>query len=273
MTKKLLSKKDVYKSYSYWMKFALSCQNMERMEAPGFGGMFARIAHKLYKDDPVKQQELVKRHMTFYNTQPMVGSVVNGIVLGMEEQRALGADVSDEVISSTKIALMGPLAGIGDSLFIGTLIPILLSISLGLTGPEGSIIGPIFYMITWVAIMLSFSWITYSYGYRLGTSAIAMITNSAIKDKVVRFASIIGMVVTGCVTAQYVRFGITWEYVSGEMTQSVQSVIDGIFPGLFPLLLTILVWFLLDKKNFKLSTLFAGIFLFSLIGTFFGIIG
>lgn len=270
--KKLLSKRDVFKAYSYWMKYALSCQNMERMEAPGFAGMFARLAHKLY-DDPKQQQALVKRHMTFYNTQPMVGTVVNGIVLGMEEQRAQGIDVSDELIQSTKIALMGPLAGIGDSLFIGTLIPILLSVALGLSGESGSIAGPIFYMVSWVGIMLPFSWFTYIYGYRLGSNAINLITESSIKDKAIRFSSIIGLVVTGCVTAQYVKFGITWEYVSGEMTKSVQSVIDGIFPGLFPLLLTILMWYLLDKKNIKLGRLFAGVFVVALVGTFLGIIG
>lgn len=271
--KKLLSQKDIVDSYKYWMRFALSCQNMERMEAPGFAGMFARVADKLYKDDLEKQKELVKRHMTFYNTQPMVGAIVNGIVLGMEEKKAMGEDVPDELIQSTKTALMGPLAGIGDSLFIGTLIPILLSIGLGLTGDTGSVAGPIFYMVSWCTIMFIFSWTTYKYGYRLGSDAIKIITESDIKDKVVRFASILGLVVTGSVTAQYVNFGITWQYVSGEMTKGVQGVLDGIFPGILPLLLTLICWYMMDKKKVGLGKLFAVVFVIAFVGTFFGLIG
>lgn len=271
--KKLLSKKDLFNSYKYWMRYALSAQNMERMEAPGFAGMMARVADKLYPGDIEKQKDLVKRHTTFYNTQPMVGVVVNGIVLGMEEKKALGEDVPDELIQTTKTALMGPLAGIGDSLFIGTLIPILLSIGLGLVGEEGSIIGPIFYMVSWCSIMLVFSWVTFKYGYRLGTDAIKLISESGVKDKVIRFAAIVGLVVTGCITATYVRFGISWQFVSGDLTKSVQSVLDGIFPGLLPLLLTLACYWAMDKKKVSLGKLFIIIFLFALIGKVTGIIG
>ena len=271
--RKLLSKKDLFNSYKYWMRYALSAQNMERMEAPGFAGMIARVADKLYPGDIEKQKDLVKRHTTFYNTQPMVGVVVNGIVLGMEEKKALGEDVPDELIQTTKTALMGPLAGIGDSLFIGTLIPILLSIGLGLVGEEGSIIGPIFYMVSWCSIMLVFSWVTFKYGYRLGTDAIKLISESGVKDKVIRFAAIVGLVVTGCITATYVKFGISWQFVSGDLTKSVQSVLDGIFPGLLPLLLTLACYWAMDKKKVSLGKLFIIIFLFALIGKVTGIIG
>lgn len=271
--KKLLSKKDLVNSYKYWMRYALSGQNMERMEGPGFAGMIARVADKLYPNDLEKQKDLVKRHTTFYNTQPMVGTIVNGIVLGMEEKKALGEEVPDELIQTTKTALMGPLAGIGDSLFIGTLIPILLSIGLGLVGEEGSVAGPIFYMVAWCSIMFVFSWATFKYGYRLGTDAIKLISENGIKDKVIRFASIVGLVVTGCVTATYVKFGITWQFVSGDLTKSVQSVLDGIFPGLLPLLLTLGCYYALDKKNVGLGKLFIIIFAIALVGKITGVIG
>ena len=72
----------------------------------------------------------------------------------MEEEKANGADVPDDLISSTKSALMGPLAGIGDSLVTGTYIPILLSIALGICGTTGSIAGPIFYAATWLVTLI-----------------------------------------------------------------------------------------------------------------------
>ena len=43
---------------------------------------------------------------------------------------------------------MGPLAGIGDSLVVGTVIPILLGVALGMSN-GGSPLGAIFYIIVW----------------------------------------------------------------------------------------------------------------------------
>ena len=43
---------------------------------------------------------------------------------------------------------MGPLAGIGDSLVVGTVIPILLGVALGMSD-GGSPLGAIFYIIVW----------------------------------------------------------------------------------------------------------------------------
>lgn len=266
-----LSKMDVFKAYVYWMMFALSCQNMERMEAPAFAGMMGKVADKLY-DSIEDKQALLLRHTSFYNTQPMVGSMVSGIALGMEEEKACGTAVPDELIQTVKTSLMGPFAGIGDSLFIGTFIPILLSIGLGLVGETGSIAGPLFYIVAWLGIMIPFTWLTFRWGYKSGISTVETIYKSGVMDTVVRFANILGLVVVGCITAQYVSFTISYTYVSGEMSMSIQKVLDGVFPGLLPLLITIGCWYLMDKKKMKMGYLFIILFAISLVGKFFGIL-
>lgn len=271
ITGKKLSNKDVFKSYVYWMMYALSCQNMERMEAPAFAGMFGKIADKLYNSIEDKQA-LMMRHTQFYNTQPMVGAMINGIALGMEEEKACGSDVPDELISSVKTSLMGPFAGIGDSLFIGTLIPILLSIGLGLVGEGGSVAGPIFYIVLWLGIMIPFTWFTFKWGYKTGINAVATIYKSGVMDTIVRFANTLGLVIVGCITAQYVNFSIKWEYVSGEMTKSIQGVLDGIFPGMLPLIITLLCWRFLDKKPNKMWVLFVVLFAVCIVGQVFKVI-
>ena len=63
--KSKLSRKDVFWSYVYWMMFALSCQNMERMEAPAFAGVMGKMADKLYNKIEDKQA-LMLRHTQFY---------------------------------------------------------------------------------------------------------------------------------------------------------------------------------------------------------------
>ena len=68
----------------------------------------------------------------------------------MEEARAKGDDVSEELIVNTKNALMGPFAGIGDSLLIGTYSPILLSIAMSMCIDDGNPVGPLFFCAVWL---------------------------------------------------------------------------------------------------------------------------
>ena len=85
-------------------------------------------------------------YTAFFNTEPQVGSIIVGVTAGLEEARANGNEgVDAETINGLRAGLMGPIAGIGDSLLVGTLIPILLGIALGLS-TGGSIIGPLFYI-------------------------------------------------------------------------------------------------------------------------------
>lgn len=70
------------------------------------------------------------------------------VTAGLEEARANGDSVDDETINGMRAGLMGPIAGIGDSLIVGTLIPVLLGIALGLSN-GGSPVGAIFYIIVW----------------------------------------------------------------------------------------------------------------------------
>lgn len=128
---KKLSKSAIRRAYWDWLFYNLSVQNFERMQGPAIIKMLADVREDLYPGDPEAQQEMLERHEVFFNTEPYLGSIVPGIVLGMEASKAEGNDeISSEFINSIKTALMGPFAGIGDSLLPGTLIPILLSIAL-----------------------------------------------------------------------------------------------------------------------------------------------
>jgi PTS system mannose-specific IID component len=107
-----------------------------------------------------------------------VGGVIHGAVIAMEEQRANGADIDDDAINSVKTGLMGPLAGIGDTISQGTVTPILLAIGIGLAGYKagatdiegltGSPLGAIFYIVFEAVIILS---IATSPGCRDGSAA------------------------------------------------------------------------------------------------------
>lgn len=260
-----LTKKDVRRCYVNWMMFALGCQNMERMMAPAFVRMFGLVSNKLY-DSKEEQKQLLERHSQFFNTEEAFGCIIPGVILGMEEKRAEGEDIPDELIQSTKTALMGPFAGMGDSLIGGTLRPILCSIAMGLSASTGSLSGPLFYCIAWLGIIIPGTWFFFSKGYTLGIHAADALFAGGRKDIITRAANVIGLIVVGAISAQYVSAISGWSYRSGDMLFSLQGILDSIMPGLLPLGLTFLAWFLLDKKNMKITTVFIVFIIIAIIG-------
>lgn len=250
-----LTKKDIKKCYVNWITFALGCQNMERMMAPAWVRMFGLVADKLY-DKEEDKIALLERHTQFFNTEEAMGAIIPGIVLGMEEKKAEGEDIPEEVIQSTKTALMGPFAGMGDSIIGGTFRPILCSIALGLSATTGSLSGPLFYCVAWLGVMVFGTWFLFSRGYKLGINAADVLFTGGRKDIITRIANIVGMVVVGAISAQYVSAISGWSYTSGEMVITLQGILDNIFPGLLPLGLTLFAWYLLDKKNMKIGKVF-----------------
>ena len=64
----------------------------------------------------------------------------------MEQERANGNDIDDSAISGVKVGLMGPLAGVGDPIFWGTLRPVLAALGAGLA-ITGSLLGPLLFFI------------------------------------------------------------------------------------------------------------------------------
>ena len=124
-----LSKKTLDRSWIAYSQHNLTSMSFDRLQAFGYCWSMLPVINELYKD-PQEIKQAMKRHSAFYNTEPQMGVIINGITIGMEEQRANGEPIDDTTINSIKLGLMGPIAGIGDSMIPGTFIPILLSIAL-----------------------------------------------------------------------------------------------------------------------------------------------
>ncbi len=256
--KRLLSKKDVFSCYRSWLVWNLSVQNMERMEGPAIIRMLGGVKDKLYPGNREKQKELLERHEPFFNTEPYVGCLVPGVVLGMEEENARNADsVPAEMLTGVKTALMGPFAGIGDSLYVGTLIPILLSIALGISSQTGSVLGPVFYIVAHLGIMIPVTWLLFYRGYSMGLDSAQSILASGIKDKLTRVMNIVGLTVVGAITAQTVDIQTSWVMRQGEeVFLDMNQAINSIFPNLITLLLALATFWLMTKKKVKMGWMF-----------------
>lgn len=94
--------------------------NAERMLNVGYCYAMIPALRKIYKDDEKEFRESMVRHLEFYNTTPHVVTLPLGISVAMEEKRAAEKENFDtDTITNVKTALMGPLAGIGDSIYWG----------------------------------------------------------------------------------------------------------------------------------------------------------
>ena len=270
--KTMLTKKMIFKSYINWMMYNLSLYQPETMQAPALVKMFGDIREGLYPNDEKKQQELLARHLPFFNTEPFLGCLIPGIALGMEAEKAAGNDVPDDLITAIKSALMGPFAGVGDALLPGTFIPILLAIGCGLS-KDGSAIGAIFYMIVFLAVMIPLTWFLFKKGCELGASAAELILGNDLKDDIVNALNTVGLVVVGCVASQYAVFNIGWTYVEDGVTLvDLGALIDGVWPKLPVYLLSLLTYWLMAKKNWSAGKVILLYLAIAIVGYFTGIL-
>ena len=137
--------------------------NFERMQNLGYCYSMIPVLDKLYEGQ--EKKDALKRHLEFFNTQPFVTAPILGLSIAMEEERAAGADIDDGAINGIKVGLMGPLAGVGDPIFWGTLRPVLAA--LGATfALTGSIAGPLIFFLGFNIVRLAVRWYGIDYGYK-----------------------------------------------------------------------------------------------------------
>lgn len=246
--KKKISKKTLNKSFNLWFWGALTCFSQEHMQTFGYLSSMLPIIKELYPDKK-EQQEKIHAYTAFFNTNPMLGSVIIGTTASMEEARANGKGIDGETINDMRAGLMGPIAGIGDSLIDGTLIPILLGLALGMS-QNGSPVGAIFYIIVWDLIAYFGQRFLYFRGYKLGDKAVSILVGK--QGKAIRHAiSIIGGMVVGGVLASWVNVTTSLQLKdsTGKVFLNLQKQLDSIFPGLLTVIVTLLCWWLMAKKH------------------------
>lgn len=269
MEQKKLKKSTLFKSYINWSFYHLASLGFERMEAFGFLHSMMPIIKELYGDDEEEEIKALKRHAVFYNVEPILGSVVPGIVAALEENRANGAEITDGMINGVKVGLMGPLSGIGDSFFQGLMSPILLSIGISLA-VDGSPVGPLFFIISMFSFIVFFSYFVFFRGYKLGVESVGLFLGEGSK-RVQEAFTVLGLIVTGAIGANFVSLALNINIVSdGSVT--VQSFLDNLFPSLLPLILMVVTWFLIVKKRVKPTTLIILYVVLAFAGSLLGIL-
>ena len=269
----LLTRQDVFQAFLRWLFFSHSAWNWERMQGLGFSHSMTPIVKKLYKT----QEDIcaaLKRHLVFFNTQPDIGGVIHGAVIAMEEERAAGADISDDAINAVKTGLMGPLAGIGDTIQQGIVIPIALSVGMSVAlggdiagATTGSILGPLVYLILMAAFTWGVGWLVWWQGYQQGRAAVTNILRSGMLNRVIVGAGVLGNFIMGALVVSFVSLSTPVGFTIGGTAFEIQPILDSLMPNLLPLLLVLLIWWLLAKKNVSPTVIMVVVILVGVLGS------
>ena len=126
------SEKQITKK-EFWQIFRRSMTldsgwNYERQQNMNYCYMMIPVIKRLYGNDKEKMAEALKRHLEFMACTPHIVTFLAGISSAMEEETAHDKNFETSSISAVKTSLLGPMAGIGDSLIWGTLLTIAVGV-------------------------------------------------------------------------------------------------------------------------------------------------
>ncbi|WP_413527605.1 PTS system mannose/fructose/sorbose family transporter subunit IID [Marinilactibacillus psychrotolerans] len=242
--------------------------NYPRQMHLAFCLMIEPSLRKIYKDNPQGYKDSLVRHVGFFNITPQLAPFVGGIVLSMEEQVNDGIVDGDDV-NNVKAALMGPLSGIGDSIFLGCIRVIALGVGLALA-VQGNILGPILFFLMYNIPAFLVRIFGAHLGYDLGFNYLNKAQENGMMDKLMHAAGILGVMVIGSMTVDMFWATFSLKIGTGETVTTLQEILDGIMPGITALGVTWLFYWLLGK-NISATKLVLATMVVGIIMAFFGV--
>lgn len=247
-----------YSQY-FWRSWAIQDSwNYERQMNMGFLYGIAPTIDRLYPDenDPeqvAKRKEAYERHMAFYNCTPQTSAFVLGLASSMEEEYARDPENFDpETINAVKTSLMGPLSGIGDSFFQGTIRTIAFGLGTALAA-QGSMLGPVLAMVISAVFSIPITWYAGKFGYEMGNSFLDRL-QSGTMEKIMYACGIVGLMAIGGMVATLI--GITTPLTFSEGTVVLQDILNGIVPMVLDLGAVMGMYYLI-KRNVKTTWMLA----------------
>ena len=253
----------------FWRSFQMEFSwNYERQMNLAFVYALIPVLKKLYPQKAALAAAL-KRHLVFFNTTPHIVTLLLGITTAMEEKNSQQNEMDGTAIDNVKASLMGPLAGLGDSFFWGTLRLIATGIGTSLA-LQGNILGPILFLLVFNVPHILVRWLFTRWGYVLGTGVLHRVQKSGMMESLTYGTSIIGLMVVGAMAASMINITIPISFGAGEAKTEVQGIIDNIMPCLLPLVSFGIVYWLLGRKV-KPLTIIGGMALVGILGSWIGL--
>ncbi len=253
----------------FWRTMTLSSTyNYERMQGLGYLYSMIPVIDRFYKNKEDKV-EAYKRHFELFNTTPTMGSFITGLSTSMEKEATLDPDFNKDSINAVKVSLMGPFAGIGDSIFWGSLRIISLGLGIALA-KQGSLLGLILHLLIFNVPAFLVRYYGVFAGYNMGSSFIKTASENGMLGQITKAASIVGLMTVGAMTCTMISFTTPLVLHIQGSDLAIQDLLNNIFPNLLPLLLTFGCFKMLNK-GVKPIWIMLGLMVFGVLGKMAGI--
>lgn len=242
-TKNKLTKKDINKVYLRNLFGLQWGWNYEKMQGLGYSWVIMPALKKIYKDDPEGLKKALKTQLGYFNTTPAMSHLIIGANMAIEEEFK---EKSEEAVTGLKTGLMGPFAGVGDTLFIAIYRAIVFSIAayIALEGNPIGLIIPILACFVVMFIRYKFTYIGYNQGKKIATGFADTIS------PITEGAAILGLTVVGGLIPSVITYKLGLSFTMGDVTLSIQDMLNKIMPSLIPLGIVLFSYWLLGKKKF-----------------------
>ncbi|HHG8774331.1 TPA: PTS system mannose/fructose/sorbose family transporter subunit IID [Raoultella planticola] len=264
-----LNKKDLNRIFWNLQTMSFS-YNYEKLQTIGFAHCMIPVLDKLYEQaDKETRIRAMQRHFEFFNSQINTGALILGVTAALEEKTT---EAEKDAVVSVKAGLMGPLAGLGDSLLKFTWLPICGSIGAAFA-LQGNLIGPILMFLLFNIVNIGTKYFFIHYGYNKGVDLIEQSKNSNIIQRITNIANVVGVMVLGSLIATTVKISTPLVIAVGEQSIKVQEMFDKVTPNLLTLLFSLGVFFLVKRLRGKYTvSLIIAMMVLGVICSTFGIL-
>jgi mannose/fructose/N-acetylgalactosamine-specific phosphotransferase system component IID len=212
-----------------------------------------------------------KRHVELINTNEFVAPFIVGAAVALEQKNSAGeTDALGSVISTAKIALMGPMTALGDTVFWGTLRIIAAGVGSQLC-LQGNPLGPVMFLLLFNIPAQLTRYFMFRAGYKAGDNMLQGINTENPLARLTDCAYVLGLMVSGGMTASFVTVKTRLSFTIGETSMTLQSILDSIFPGFLALGITFLCAYVMRHKKITPQFLIFIIAAFGLAGGLLGI--
>lgn len=231
----------------FWRSFSLlGSFNFQRMEGLAFLYALLPSLKRIYSGDDEGMKTAAKRQMETFNMTVAPSPLVMGAAVAMEEKAKTDPSFDQTSISAVKVALMGPLSGIGDTFFWGIFRILAVSLSIGFA-QQGSWLAPVVLLVVFNIPNFLTRYYTLKLGYRQGQEIMSSMGEPRTMQLFTYCAGIVGAMAMGSMTAFWVTITSPLKFTISKNQIVIQDYLDQIFPKLLPIGFTLLVFWMLRK--------------------------
>lgn len=265
MSDKKFTKSELSRLSWRWVLMGQLCSNYGKMQGYGYLTTMLPVIEKLYGDDTEAMDKALLAHSQFFNCTPHMAHLVLGMDIAIEEQEGISAI---ETVSSLKTSLMGPLSGIGDTVFAMMNSVIFGSIAATMAA-DGNVTGVIIWEVWYMFALFVIRPFLFNLGYKQGTNLVGLYSDKL--KNITKAISVLGLIVVGSMIASMVTLNLGTVGLFSTSLDLQVNLFDKILPKLPQALLAVSLYWLVGKVNLTTTKLILIVIILSILFSVTGI--